>query len=300
MPRRSATSAGKTCIGLGNVGKFLNFLYFYKANAVAVVAGGLSLQDLAVPENLDLFINNFNGYVEDLSKKVKGLETLSGEDFSDCSKELRSSELVEFKEYVKWSARPYKVKTSEKFVTLKGFEKVAKLADKIFKVRLGDKSYLMIIEVPPEYVNFRQVMSNVNKRFHAMAPKVADELGFTGLFVLANALLAEATPDCNLLVARMAVISGNSFTTMMLTPAPLCKMREFAKFYINLVDVKSSYAKPVASALLAYMQNYDEVERDVGPLYGIVRNTAHAMSRAKLSKEEREALERLVEAVSRR
>jgi len=294
MPCRSVTSE-KICIDLNNVNAFLNFIYFYKANAAAIVAGGMPLSDLTNTSNLRLFISSFNNYVKSSIKKDANRVILREEDFAECARKLESEDLVEFKEYVKWSAKLYKIKTSGTFATLGGIGKIAEAADKLFNVRIRDKSHLMIIDVPPEYVDFRQVMSAVNRRFHAIVAKAAGRLGFTELFILANALLVEHAPDCRHISAKMAIISKKLFTSVELTPAPLCVRREFARFYVDLVNVKSEYSDYVASALLTYMQTYDEVKRDPAPLYTILRSMS---AKRDMTKGEQNALKKLAEAVS--
>lgn len=290
MPRRKSqeASSAEMCVNLENVERFLNFVYFYKANAVSILVSGRELADADVGSLAELF----NSYVSGL--KVKGgksrregecgdWQSLDPKDFEVCGKRLSSDELVEMKEYLKWSSRPYKLKTSEVFKTSCGIAKLAEAADRIMRVRIGDVNYVMVIEVPPEKIHERMRMAEVNRRFFEMA---RGDLGFTELFVLANALLAQTLGgNCNV-PARLVLIRDPYYTSLPLSASSLCREREFAQFYLDLVRARSGYTSYVASALLRYLQT-----GDVGELYAVVRNMTQSR---RLTSAERDAVSRLV------
>jgi|GEM_PF-4170669 len=68
MPRRKSqeASSAEVCVNLENVERFLNFVYFYKANAVSILVSGRELAGADVGSLAELF----NSYVSGL--KVKG------------------------------------------------------------------------------------------------------------------------------------------------------------------------------------------------------------------------------------
>ncbi|MEL9991470.1 MAG: hypothetical protein QXP98_07220 [Thermoproteus sp.] len=194
-------------------------------------------------------------------------------------------ELIEMKEYLKSSDHPYRYATSKMFKTVKAFQKLARAADALMAVTIGDVRYVMVVDIPPSYVASRFHMSEVNRRFFRLARNVE---GFTELFILANSLLALQLPDCNV-SSRLIVISGKYYTSTPLSAGPLCRAKQFAKFYVDLVEIRSGYTSYVASALMRYLQVEDR-----GDLYAIVRNMTQT---ERLSEKEREALGALLSKI---
>lgn len=264
---------------MNNVDRFLDFIFFFKANATAILTSGQDLHG----STLDKLVEDYNNYLGQFKRRGKsGPEPLALEDFTSCDVELSSDELIEMKEYLKSSDYPYRYKTSETFKTVRAFQKLARAADALMAVTVGDVRYVMVVDIPPSYVASRSHMSEVNRRFLRLARNVE---GFTELFVLANSLLALQLPDCNV-ASRLISISGKFYTSTPLSAGPLCRARHFAQFYVDLVEAGSKYTSYVASALLRYLQVEDR-----GDLYAIVRNMSQT---ERLGEKERGALAALL------
>ncbi len=286
MPRRRSPTVAHEgiCVDMSNVDKFFNFIFFYKANAVAILVSGRELQGVDV----GTLVNDFNSYMAGVASRGRRggtVEELGVEDFQGCDEELSSDELVEMKEYLKSSTHLYRYTTSRTFRTSRGIAKLARAADRLFGVRVGDARYVMVIEVPPEEVARRERMARVNREFHGTRH---GDLGYTELLMLANSVLARALGGNCDVAARLVMIRDQFYTSMPLSVKPLCRELGAAELYIGLVRARSSYTPYVASALLRYVQLEDR-----GELYAVARNMAQTR---RLSPAERDALARFLGA----
>lgn len=282
MPRRSQSSSKPSiCVNVDSVDQFISYIFFYKANAVAILTSGQDLFNADIKKLVD----DYNNYLGQYKKRKTNIDVLTVDDFNSCDVQLTSDELIEMKEYLKSSASPYKFKTSETLRTLVAFQKLARAADVFMSVRIGDVRYVMVVDIPPSYIASRSHMSEVNRRFLRLAGNVE---GFTELYILANSLLALQLPNCNV-SSRLIAISGKYYTSTPLSVEPLCRAKSFARFYVDLVGIGSKYTSYVASALLRYIQVGDR-----GDLYSIVRNMTQT---ERLTQGEREALGRLLSSV---
>jgi hypothetical protein len=298
MPRRrkepKKEGAGQTrdksvCVNLSNIAEYVRYIYFYKANMASLVVTGLDLWNIT---DLDKYVEEFNSYVKDWARRRKKLEELllSPEDFAKCDVALSSDEIVEVKEYLKSSTYLHKLKTAETFKTTSGFSKLAKVADAMFRVTVGEDSLLAFIDVDGRELETRQNIRNMNMHFLRLA---SGGLGYTELYMLATALAVKYSPGK---LVRLVLIKDKYFTSTPLGASAEAGdkafyrlFERFADFYIGLVEAKSQYTMVVASALLAYIQT-----RDLSHLYGILRNTTQT---EKLTPKERQVLNGLLEQV---
>ena len=297
MPRRrkeperaGQAGGGSVCIDLSNIAEYVRYVYFYKANVASLVVTGFDLWSVV---DRNEFVDEFNGKIADWAgRRGKRLEQLllSPEDFSKCDVALSSDEVVEVKEYLKSTTHLYKLKTSETFRTVPGLSKLAKAADVLFRVAVGDDVLLAFIDVDGRKLEDRQKIMDMNRQFLRLA---SGGLGYTELYMLATALAARHSPGR---LARLVLIKEKYFTSTPLgasaspdDEAFYRLFRKFADFYIGLVEAKSQYTEAVASALLAYIQT-----RDLSRLYSILRNMTQT---EKLTSKERQVLNGLLEQV---
>jgi len=296
MPRRrkepEQPGGRSVCIDLSNIAEYVRYVYFYKANMASLVVTGFDLWRIV---NLDEYVDEFNGKIADWAgKRGKRLEQLllSPEDFRKCDVTLSSDEVVEVKEFLKSTAYLYKLKTSEVFRTVSGLSKLARAADVLFRVTVGEDDLLAFIDVDGRKFEERHEIIDMNRRFLRLAS--GGGLGYTELYMLATTLAAKYSPGR---LAKLVLIKEKYFTSTPLgasagldDKAFYVLFRKFADFYIGLVEARSQYTEAVASALLAYLQT-----RDLSHLYGILRNMTQT---EKLTSKERQVLNGLLEQVT--
>ncbi|MEM1664160.1 MAG: hypothetical protein QXD96_08565 [Pyrobaculum sp.] len=284
MSRRKTKEGGRDgiCIDEKKIEEFIYLIYFYKANAVSILTSGEDLYSVA-PEKL---VKDFNSYVQGVAKKK--VEPLDLGDFGNCVKTLSSDEIIEMKEYLKSSAYLRSYKTSETFKTTSAIDKLASAANRVMSVRIGDVSYVFIVDLESRDVSTRAKMGEVNREFHRL---VSRDMGFTEAYILASSIVATKLSVCEV-PSRVVLIRENFYTSLPLSVVPLCRRREFANFYIDLVQARSEYREAVASALLIYLQTRDE-----GRLYEIIRNMTQTQ---RLKAAERSALTKLASRIDER
>ncbi|MGC8988300.1 hypothetical protein [Infirmifilum sp.] len=286
MPSRNKKF--EVCVNLDNIERFMHFLFFYKANITSIITAGLELTDLKSPSNINVLVNNFNGYVGSLaaqgaksgsrsSTRRQAPVYLTVQDFTSCEIQLSSSELIEMKEYLKSSIHPHEFKTSETYKTIKAFAELSKAADRYFKVKIGGDSVLVFVEAGREIIG-RRDLGEINKDFQRLAWARASKsskggLSFSEAFVLAVALLVTRLKNCRYASARLLVIKDNYYTSSQLPVTALCDKSPYAWFYVNLYRKapSSELIEPTSTALLTYMQT-----RSPTLLYQILRNATQA------------------------
>lgn len=281
-PRKSARRRGY-CITLDSlvkdvengveVSRFLNFAFFYKANAVLIITTGYDLSSIEEAQLEDV-VRHYNDYME-------GKYSISTDDFRRCEKGkgLSSDKLIEMKEYLKSSKRPYSQRTSKTFYTTIALWRLAEASSQ-FNIRIGDTKLFAVIEVPREILGRRE-LGELNRRFR----QLASNLNYVEAYMLATSLVATALKNCVMARAKFVTIRDRFYTSTSLPVENLCRKRHFAEFYVELVRSKSDFVDVVASALFTYAQTGRTTA-----LYDIIRNTSQTK---RLSKGDVEALARI-------
>jgi hypothetical protein len=185
------------------------------------------------------------------------------------------------KEFLKVSKTPHSIKTSETYFTTVAIKKLAE-ASQLFSVTIGETRLFAVIEVPREILGLK-VLGDLNREFE----RLVGGLSFIDAYILAASLLVNAIQKCRQARARLVLMYDNYFTSLPLQVENLCRGRQFASFYIDLVRNKSDFVDTVASALLIYIQT-----GRISPLYDIIRNMAQTK---RLKPAEAKALYELVE-----
>lgn len=255
----------------------------------AIVAAAMELKEA---KKVEEFVQEINNYIRAIIQNSKKPRTnldkflLDKHDFGECTTRLSSDELIEMKEYLKTSRYLYRYKTSETFRTVKGFEKLANLADTLFRVRIGDDNVLVFIDFGREVIG-RTEISRINRDFLRLARRGLD---YVEAVVLAVSLIARSLPSYHISRASLLIVSKTHYTSVPLPIRNIYRKRvgAYAEFYIGLLEkAQASKLIPlVASNLLLYFQTEDE-----GYLYNILRAATQSQ---RLAQEEREQLIALV------
>jgi hypothetical protein len=268
------------CIDLNNVEAFKHFIFFYKANAVSLIATGIGLEQII--NFKDEFIKKYTGFLQGIVReKIKNLKDFEilPSDFDSCQDNLTPEDLIEMKEYLKNSKILYKKRTSETYRTLSAFNKLSSLADKMLKVCFGDECLLAIIDLSKNISAIPKI-TEINLEFNNLMKKL--RLNYIEGYVLALSLVVHKIPKCENPRADLVLIKSNYYTRIPLPAENLCRIRHFAKFYLDLAKAKSTHLSEVASALLSYVQTRDE-----HLLYDILRSFSQTR---KLTEMEKKAL----------